>query len=135
MSTKEITRSELRKHVRSMVAEAVGKKHNEMMRGRVAAIVESTVRKMAAAGMLKEDDGTNQKGDDSKRKAVMTMLRDNKYNHAELMRNLWHPSADEEDALRSLFSKKATGTPDADGAVRSFDDEEINRLYELLRKH
>lgn len=136
MSTKQITRSELREHVRSLVAEAVHKKHNELMRGRVAAIVETTVRKMAAAGMLKEDDSTNQRGDDSKRKSVMTMLRDDKYNHAELMRELWHPSSqEEEDTLRSLFSKCATGTPDADGAVRSFSEEEINKLYELLRKH
>lgn len=133
MSTKQMTRAELRSHVRSMVAEAVQNKRQQMMKERVNTVVESVINRMVKTGMLKEDN--EKKGDDSKRKSVMTMLRDGKYNHAELMRELWHPQAEDEDTLRSLFSKKATGKPDADGAVRSFTEEEINRLYELLRKH
>lgn len=134
MSTKQMTRAELRSHVRSMVAEAVQNKRQQMMKERVNTVVESVINRMVKTGMLKEDN--EKKGDDSKRKSVMTMLRDGKYNHAELMRELWHPtSKEEEDTLRSLFSKCATGTPDADGAVRSFNEEEINKLYELLRKH
>ena len=134
MSTKQMTRAELRSHVRSMVAEAVQNKRQQMMQKRVNTVVESVINRMIETGMLKEDN--EKKGDDSKRKSVMTMLRDGKYNHAELMRELWHPtSKEEEDTLRSLFSKCATGTPDADGAVRSFNEEEINKLYELLRKH
>lgn len=44
-----------------------------------------------------------------KRKAVMNMLKDGKYNHAELMRKIYHPKdKGEEDTYRSLFSKKAT---------------------------
>lgn len=129
-----MTRAELRSHVRSMVAEAVQNKRQQMMKERVNTVVESVINRMVKTGMLKEDN--EKKGDDSKRKSVMTMLRDGKYNHAELMRELWHPtSKEEEDTLRSLFSKCATGTPDADGAVRSFNEEEINKLYELLRKH
>lgn len=129
-----MTQAELRSHVRSMVAEAVQNKRQQMMKERVNTVVESVINRMVKTGMLKEDN--EKKGDDSKRKSVMTMLRDGKYNHAELMRELWHPtSKEEEDTLRSLFSKCATGTPDADGAVRSFNEEEINKLYELLRKH
>ena len=64
----------------------------------------------------------------------MNMLKDTKFNHAELARNLWHPKdKGEEDTYRSLFSKKANGTPDNDGAIRHFDDEEINKLYQILR--
>lgn len=71
-----------------------------------------------------------------KRKAVMNMLKDKKYNHAELTRALYHPKdKGEEDTYRSLFSKKATGKPDADGAVRHFDDSEITKLYQKLRAH
>lgn len=71
-----------------------------------------------------------------KRKAVMNMLKDGKYNHAELMRSIYHPKdKGEEDTYRSLFSKKATGKPDADGSVRHFDDSEITKLYQILRAH
>ena len=70
-----------------------------------------------------------------KRKAVMNMLKDDKFNHAELMRHIYHPrDKGEEDTYRSLFSKKATGKPDADGVVRHFTDQEITKLYELLRE-
>lgn len=69
-----------------------------------------------------------------KRKAVMNMLKDDKFNHAELMRAIYHPKdKGEEDTYRSLFSKKATGKPDADGSVRQFDDSEITKLYQILR--
>lgn len=69
-----------------------------------------------------------------KRKAVMNMLKDGKYNHAELMRKIYHPKdKGEEDTYRSLFSKKATGKPDADGSIRHFDDSEITKLYQILR--
>lgn len=71
-----------------------------------------------------------------KRKAVMNMLKDGKYNHAELMRKIYHPKdKGEEDTYRSLFSKKATGKPDADGSIRHFDDSEITKLYQILRAH
>ena len=70
-----------------------------------------------------------------KRKAVMAALKDPKYNHAEFARKLYHPKdKGEEDTYRSLFSKKATGKPDADGAVRQFSDDEINSLYNDIRK-
>ena len=49
--------------------------------------------------------------------------------------DLWHPKDQgEKDTLRSLFSKKATGKPDNDGAIRKFSDEEINKLYQMIRK-
>ena len=73
-------------------------------------------------------------GNNTKRKAVMNMLNDGKFDHAYLAYQLWHPKDDgEKDTYRSLFSKKFTGKPDNDGAVRSFSDDEVNKLYELMR--
>lgn len=72
---------------------------------------------------------------DIKRRSVMNMLKDEKYKDAALAYDLWHPKdQSEKDTYRSLFSKKATGEPDNDGNVRHFTDDEINKLYELLRK-
>lgn len=67
-----------------------------------------------------------------KRNAVMKALKDPKYNHAQLAYTLW-PDMDK-DTARSLFSKMATGTPDNDGVVRHFSDEDINTLYQAIRK-
>lgn len=78
--------------------------------------------------MLFEDKSDN----DMKRNAVMKALKDPKYNHAQLAYALW-PDMDK-DTARSLFAKKANGTPDNDGVVRYFNDEEINKLYQLIRK-
>ena len=67
---------------------------------------------------------------------VMKMLKDNKYNHAQLAYAIWNPKdQSERDTYRSLFSKMVTGTPDADGNVRQFSDEDVTKLYQLLRKH
>ena len=66
------------------------------------------------------------------RNAVMKALKDPKYNHAQLAYTLW-PDMDK-DTARSLFSKMATGTPDNDGVVRHFSDEDVNTLYQAIRK-
>lgn len=67
-----------------------------------------------------------------KRNAVMKALKDPKYNHAQLAYTLW-PDMDK-DTARSLFAKMANGTPDNDGVVRHFSDEDVNSLYQLIRK-
>lgn len=73
-------------------------------------------------------------GNNTKRKAVMNMLHDGKFDHAYLAYQLWHPKDNsEKDTYRSLFSKKFSGKPDNDGSVRAFSDEEVNKLYELMR--
>ena len=69
-----------------------------------------------------------------KRNAVMSMLKNDLYDHATLAYQLYDANDDSQKATaRSLFSKKATGHPDADGQIRRFDDTEINKLYDLLR--
>ena len=85
------------------------------------------------------DKAINEEKDDGKRlnmkrNAVMSMLKNDLYDHATLAYQLYDSNDDSQKATaRSLFSKKATGHPDADGQIRRFDDTEINKLYDLLR--
>lgn len=73
---------------------------------------------------------------DQDRKTVLSLLKDKKYKNSYLAYKLWHPKdKDEKDTYRSLFSKKASGKPDANGNVRQFTDAEITKLYELLRNN
>ena len=69
-----------------------------------------------------------------KRNAVMKLLKKDMYDHAPLAYALYNSRDKSEKATaRSLFSKKATGTPDDDGQIRQFNDEEINKLYSMLK--
>ena len=69
-----------------------------------------------------------------KRNAVMSMLKNDLYDHATLAYQLYDSNDDSQKATaRSLFSKKATGHPDADGQIRRFSDTEVNKLYDLMR--
>lgn len=53
-----------------------------------------------------------------------------KVNHAEMARKLYSPkNQDEEDAARSLFSRKLHQKKNGQGGTYQFSDEEINQLY------
>ena len=95
---------------------------NEIKRNFVKLVSEEVIRR------LNEDENSV----DMKRNAVMKALKDPKYNHAQLAYSLW-PDMDK-DTARSLFAKMANGTPDNDGVVRNFSDEDINALYQMIRK-
>lgn len=69
---------------------------------------------------------------DMKRNAIMKALKDPKYNHAQLAYSLWPDMG--KDTARSLFAKMANGTPDNDGVVRHFSEEDVNSLYQMIRK-
>ena len=97
---------------------------NTIMEQRINNIVSDVIKRNLYES---EDQNT-----EMKRNAVMKALKDPKYNHAQLAYTLW-PDMDK-DAARSLFSKMATGTPDNDGVVRHFNDEDINTLYQAIRK-
>lgn len=97
---------------------------NTIMEQRINNIVSDVIKHNLYES---EDQNT-----EMKRNAVMKALKDPKYNHAQLAYTLW-PDMDK-DAARSLFSKMATGTPDNDGVVRHFSDEDINTLYQAIRK-
>lgn len=111
------------KIIQECITEAVKK---EIYKNRIKQIIKEEYAK------LNEND---KQSSDMKRKAVMDTLKDPKFNHAQLAYSLYRPKdKSEKDTVRSLFSKKATGKPDADGAVRSFSDDEINKLYQMVRK-
>ena len=111
------------KIIQECITEAVKK---EIYKNRIKQIIKEEYAK------LNEND---KQSSDMKRKAVMDTLKDPKFNHAQWAYSLYHPKdKSEKDTVRSLFSKKATGKPDADGAVRSFSDDEINKLYQMVRK-
>ena len=95
---------------------------NEIKRKFVKLVSEEVIRR------LNEDENSV----DMKRNAVMKALKDPKYNHAQLAYALW-PDMDK-DTARSLFAKMANGTPDNDGVVRHFSDEDVNKLYQMIRK-
>lgn len=121
-----------------MLNEMVKKQIDRMLRSKInEIIVRNKVRDIVKEEVYRYANGLVSEANDvdMKRKAVMNMLKDDKFNHAELMRHIYHPrDKGEEDTYRSLFSKKATGKPDADGSVRHFTDQEITKLYELLRE-
>ena len=97
---------------------------NTIMEQRINNIVSDVIKHNLYES---EDQNT-----EMKRNAVMKALKDPKYNHAQLAYTLW-PDMDK-DTARSLFSKMATGTPDNDGVVRHFSDEDVNTLYQAIRK-
>lgn len=92
-------------------------------RQRISKIVSEAIKRVVNEA---EDDS------DMKRNAVMKSLKDPKFNHAQLAYSLW-PDMDK-DTARSLFAKMANGTPDNDGVVRHFSDEDVNSLYQMIRK-
>lgn len=97
---------------------------NTIMEQRINNIVSDVIKRN-----LYESEDQNI---EMQRNAVMKALKDPKYNHAQLAYTLW-PDMDK-DTARSLFSKMATGTPDNDGVVRHFSDEDVNTLYQAIRK-
>ena len=111
-------------NVKQMIYECVKRaiEENEIKRNFVKLVSEEVIRR------LNEDENSV----DMKRNAVMKALKDPKYNHAQLAYSLW-PDMDK-DTARSLFAKMANGTPDNDGVVRNFSDEDINALYQMIRK-
>lgn len=124
-----MNRNQLRIEIENIIRESL---EERSLRSHVRSIVSEEVDRIFNKKINEEKDEKSA----IKRKAVMTMLKDGKYDHAYLAYSLWHPKDDnEKDTYRSLFSKKATGKPDNDGAVRSFTDEEVTKLYELMRKN
>lgn len=122
------------RRLNTIINESIRKVVSEQKRdNHIRSIVERTIKNYLI------DKAINEEKDDSKRldlkrNAVMGMLKNDIYDHAPLAYKLYDANDESEKATaRSLFSKKATGTPDADGQVRHFDDTEVNKLYDLLR--
>ena len=68
----------------------------------------------------------------NKRSRVIARLKEPETNCAEIMRKLWKPSKDDEDAARSYFYKCRDGELNDSGIPYKFSDDEINKLYQFL---
>lgn len=66
-----------------------------------------------------------------KRAFVISWLKDPAVNCAEIMRKLWHPQKDEEDAARSYFYKCRDGKANESGNPCRFSDDEIVKLFSI----
>lgn len=124
-----------RQKIDSIVAESI---NNQVIRKEIENIVKENITKIISNKIFEyineSDIDKDKKRYSNKYKSVMRSLKDDGINKADLMRSLWHPKdQNDEDAKRSLFSKKANGKPDADGAIRKFTPTEINKLYDLIR--
>lgn len=97
--------------------------------------IEYFVRDTINSSFLNEDEEKKKDKDvkDSQSyKEMITMLDDPRTNEAEVMRQLWDPSPDEEDAKRSLFSKKKNGKLNDDGVPYSFDEREVSKIISII---
>jgi hypothetical protein len=72
----------------------------------------------------KEKFSKNQK---RKGEQVVDAIKNKLINGAEIARELWNPSKEEEDGARSLLSKKTRGE---DG--RHFTNQEINKAFNVI---
>lgn len=120
-TNEQILREHIDKLVRESVVMLTEKSHN----------VDKRLEKKAKKAK-KGEPGKG--GSIAKKKAKVLDALDNPMtNDAELMRQLWHPETkDEEDAMRSEFSKKARETTNDNGSRYHFDDNEIVQLYNML---
>lgn len=78
-----------------------------------------------------EDGRRNKRASQNKEQEVIQWLKDDQENNAAVARELW-PNKDE-DAARSEFSKKVRGR-DASGKPYSFDEKDVNRLYNIKNR-
>lgn len=122
------------RRLNTIINESIRKVVSEQKRdNHIRSIVERTIKNYLIDKAINEEKDDNKRLD-LKRNAVMGMLKNDIYDHAPLAYKLYDANDESEKATaRSLFSKKATGTPDADGQVRHFDDTEVNKLYDMLR--
>lgn len=129
MEGKVIIENYIRGIVNDFIQEA--KKENAIRK-----VIRKVVNEML--DKMNEDKADDKDGDSEsmriKRNTVMKLLRNDRLKNSTFAYDIWHPKdQSDKDTARSLFSKKVNGTPDADGNVREFTDEEISKLYELLR--
>ena len=122
-------KNKLKSIIRESLNEIVSERKEKMLKNMIKEEIKSIL--MDKAINEEEDNG---KRINMKRNAVMSMLKNDLYDHATLAYQLYDANDDSQKATaRSLFSKKATGHPDADGHIRRFDDTEVNKLYDLMR--
>lgn len=122
-------KNKLKSIIRESLNEIISERKEKMLKNMIKEEIKSILMDKA---INEEED--NNKRLNMKRNSVMSMLKNDLYDHATLAYQLYDSNDDSQKATaRSLFSKKATGHPDADGQIRRFSDTEVNKLYDLMR--
>lgn len=122
-------KNKLKSIIRESLNEIVSERKEKMLKNMIKEEIKSILMDKA----INEEEDDNKRLN-MKRNAVMSMLKNDLYDHATLAYQLYDSNDDSQKATaRSLFSKKATGHPDADGQIRRFNDTEVNKLYDLMR--
>lgn len=122
-------KNKLKSIIRESLSEIVSERKEKMLKNMIKEEIKSILMDKA----INEEEDDNKRLN-MKRNAVMSMLKNDLYDHATLAYQLYDSNDDSQKATaRSLFSKKATGHPDADGQIRRFSDTEVNKLYDLMR--
>ena len=128
----------LKKRIKGMIRESLEEMgFNNMMFNRDMAERHGPTSKSKhsqANQHYKTNPKTNRQARATKRAIVLKWLRDPKQavNCAEIMRQLWNPSPQDEDTKRGEFYKKRDGAINKQSGARySFTDEEINQLYRI----
>ena len=122
-------KNKLKSIIRESLSEIISERKEKMLKN----MIKEEIKAILMDKAINEEEDKDKRLD-MKRNAVMSMLKNDLYDYATLAYQLYDANDDSQKATaRSLFSKKATGHPDADGQIRRFDDIEINKLYDLLR--
>ena len=122
-------KNKLKSIIRESLSEIISERKEKILKN----MIKEEIKGILMDKAINEEEDKDKRLD-MKRNAVMSMLKNDLYDHATLAYQLYDANDDSQKATaRSLFSKKATGHPDADGQIRRFDDTEINKLYDLLR--
>ena len=122
-------KNKLKSIIRESLIEIISERKEKMLKN----MIKEEIKGILMDKAINEEEDDNKRLD-MKRNAVMSMLKNDLYDHATLAYQLYDSNDDSQKATaRSLFSKKATGHPDADGQIRRFSDTEVNKLYDLMR--
>lgn len=133
----DLEEATLRKAIKGMIRESLDEMgfSNMMFNRDMAENGPTKKSKHSQANQhYKTNPKTNRQARATKRAIVLKWLRDPKQavNCAEIMRQLWNPSPQDEDTKRGEFYKKRDGAINKQSGARySFTDEEINQLYRI----
>lgn len=128
---KQILESVIRKIVQEEITSLVEK--HTLTKGEIASKNAKRKAKHYKEKDVRNSDGNKDVENSKHDKEVIDTIKKGPYTKAELMRRLWKPeSQEEDDELRSLFSKKLNNKKNDDGVPYKFSKDEINSLSHII---
>ena len=128
---KQLLESIIKKLVQEEIA-SLNEKHT-LTKGEVANKNAKRKAKHYKEKDVRNADGNKDVNNTKHDKEVINTIKKGPYTKAELMRRLWKPeSQEEDDELRSLFSKKLNNKKNDDGVPYKFNKDEINSLSHII---